>query len=95
MKTEVTMPNKELVLQDVEQRTKIESIFNFHKVESVVFTIGDGHYFLQKYTNIAEKHAKENRGTLFAITKEDMKEPIKELPKAKESKKNGEASHID
>jgi hypothetical protein len=90
MKTEITLPNKELVLNDPEQCAKIESIFAFHKTESVIFTIGDKEYFLQKYMDIAEKHAKQNIGTLFAITKEDLKQPAPELPKPKESKKIAE-----
>lgn len=85
MKTEITMPNKELLLQDKKERSKIENAFKVNKKESVLYTIGDGLYFLHKFKAIADKHASENRGTLFSVTKEDLKQPIKEV-KAKEIK---------
>ena len=93
MKTEIHSPNKELLLSNVAERTKIESIFVAHPFENLLFTIGDGLYFLPKYNNkalicgnIAESHAKLNNGTLFSVSKEDMKEPIKPVPEAKGEK---------
>lgn len=86
MKTEILNPNKETLLSNMAERAKIENIFNLHPKESVLFTIGDGLYFLSKYNDknaacghIALSHAKLNSGTLFEVTRQDLTEPIKEV----------------
>lgn len=93
MKTEILNPNKETLLSNVLERAKIENIFSLHPKENLLFTIGDGLYFLSKYNDknavcghIAQNHAKLNSGTLFEVTRQDLKEPIREVKGEKPTK---------